>query len=41
MSKLTLIVGGSTLVYAMLALMMAVLPGFELSQRKRSHRRTD
>ena len=32
MSKLALIVGGSTLVYAVLALMMAVLPGFELSR---------
>jgi cytochrome c oxidase cbb3-type subunit II len=31
-TKLSLIVGGSTLVYAVLALMMAVVPGFELSR---------
>ena len=32
MNKLVLIVGGSTLVYACLALMMGVLPGIELSR---------
>jgi cytochrome c oxidase cbb3-type subunit II len=32
MNKLALIVGGSTLVYACLALMMGVLPGIELSR---------
>lgn len=32
MNKLVLIVGGSTLVYACLALMMGVLPGIELSK---------
>jgi len=32
MNKLALIVGGSTLVYAGLALMMGVLPGIELSK---------
>jgi cytochrome c oxidase cbb3-type subunit 2 len=32
MNKLVLIVGGSTLVYACLAMMMAVLPGIELSK---------
>jgi len=31
MNKLVLIAGGSTLVYAGLALMMCVLPGIELS----------
>jgi cytochrome c oxidase cbb3-type subunit II len=32
MNKLVLIVGGSTLVYTCLALMMGVLPGIELSR---------
>ena len=32
MNKLLAIAGGSTLVYAVLALMMAVIPGYELSQ---------
>jgi len=32
MNKLVLIVGGSTLVYACLAVMMAILPGIELSK---------
>ena len=32
MNKLTVIVGGSTLVYAGLALLMGVLPGIELSR---------
>ncbi len=32
MNKLTLIAGGSTLVYACLAILMGVLPGFELSK---------
>ena len=32
MNKLVLIVGGSTLIYACLALLMAVIPGYELSK---------
>ena len=32
MNKLVLIVGGSTLVYACLAVMMAVIPGYQLSK---------